>query len=104
MTLREQIARVAAELTESVDRQNFAGAANCAGRLGDLVREAARDLPPTESAESVEEGMRALAAARRKACVTRARMAERLRRLQRAASYRAPGCAATRAHTWSVSA
>jgi len=100
MTPGEQAERAAAELHEAVERQDFARAAERAGRFGELVRQVARGLPAREAAGVIGEACRELESARRKVVVARARIAGRLRRLQRTAPYRAPSRASV--HTWSV--
>ncbi|HUK19469.1 MAG TPA: hypothetical protein VLW65_23775 [Bryobacteraceae bacterium] len=102
MTLRGQAEQAAAELHEAVVRRDFALAAERAGRLGELVRQVAVGLPAREAAVLIGEACRAIESARRKVVVARARMAGRLRRLQRTAPYRAPSRASV--HTWSVDA
>ncbi len=100
MTLGGQAKRMEAELHEALARQDFALAAERAGRFGKLVRQTARSLPAAEAAAVIAEACRALESARRTVLVARARMAGRLRRLQRAAPYRAGSRAEV--HTWSV--
>jgi hypothetical protein len=102
MTLQSQLEMAAAELQASVKRQDFARASACAGRYGELLQRVARELPAAEAAQRVGEGRRRLESARRKVCVARARIGERLRTLARSAGYRTPAGKAV--HTWSVQA
>jgi hypothetical protein len=102
MSLLEKLGLAAAELEAASRRQDFAGASACAARYAELLQQAMRELPPDEAARHVSEAGRRFEAARRKICVARARIADRLRNLQGSASYRMPGQAAT--HTWSVRA
>jgi len=102
MNLQFQLESAAAELQDAVDRQDFAGAADCAARYGELLRRAVRELPAADAVRQAGEGSRRLESARRKICVARARIGERLRRLARTAGYRTPAGKAV--HTWSVEA
>ena len=102
MSLPFQLESAAAALQAAVERQDFARASACAAHYGELLQRAVRELPAAAAAQQVGEGSRRLESARRKICVARARMAERLRKLVRAARYRTP--AGKTVHTWSVQA
>lgn len=100
MNFQSQLESAAAALQGAVDRRDFAAASDCAAHYGELLQRAIQELPPAEAARQVGEGSRRLESARRKACVARARIGERLRTLVRAASYGRP--APKSVHTWSV--
>ena len=92
--------RLAADVHDAVARQDFAQAAIRADRFGELARQTAAALPAVRAAEVIGEACRSLESARRKACVARARLADRLRRLQQLAPYSATSNSAL--HTWVV--
>jgi len=100
MNLQSQLDSVAAALQDAVDRRDFAAASDCATRYGDLLRQAFRELPADDAARQFGEGSRRIESARRKMCVARARLGERLRTLIRSAGYRS--AAPPSLHTWSV--
>lgn len=100
MSPAEQFRETVAELDELVYKQDFPAAAECAARLAELARRAGREHLPDETISPVAESMRIIETARRKICVSRARMQAYLLRLEGAAEY----CAAVgpARHTWSV--
>lgn len=102
MSLQLQLESAADALRSAVERQDFAGAAACAGHYGELLQRAIRELPAAEAARQVGTGARQLEHARRHTCVARARVGERLRKLIQSARYRPP--AAKVEYTWSVQA
>jgi hypothetical protein len=102
MSLQSQLESAADALRFAMERQDFSGAAACAGHYGELLRRAIRELPAAEAAQQVGMGVGRLEHARRQTCVARARMGARLRKLIQSARYRPP--AAKAEYTWSVQA
>lgn len=102
MSLPEKLRATAAELENASQREDFNGASVCAARYMELLQKAAGDLPPAEMARHVTEASQSVEAARRKICVARARIADRLRKLRGSVNYRAS--VQTPTHTWSVPA
>jgi hypothetical protein len=102
MSVREELEQLAAEVHLAVAHQDFAGAAERAGVYVQRLHDVSKHLPAGEAAELVQRASSTLKSARRKVCIARALMAERLRRLQRAAGYSPRPRAAV--HTWSVNA
>lgn len=100
MSAAEQIGLLAAELDEFAFRQDFPAVAERVTRLTELVRRLGRDYPPAEAAALAAESLRMIETARRKVCVSRARMQECKHRLERAAEYCFAHSAAV--HTWTV--
>ena len=102
MSIQLELESAAEALCFAVERRDFVGAAACAGHYGELLKRAMRELPAAEAAQHVGTGVSRLEHERRKTCVVRARMAERLRKLIHSARYRPPAARAER--TWSVQA
>lgn len=100
MSLEEKLELAAAELAAAADRRDFSSASACAARYAELIQQAVRELPRPQAAQHVKAAGHRLETARRKICVARARIADRLRRLHRASGYRLPAEIAV--HTWSV--
>jgi len=91
---------MAVEMDELVSGQEFSAAANCAALLVEWVRDTAAGRPPAERIALLTESGQAIEMARRKICVARARMADRLLRLERSAEYCDLHSAGV--HTWAV--
>jgi hypothetical protein len=102
MSVAVELEQASAELDAMVARQDFSGAQSVAGRIGELLRSGMTEKPSAEAAELIREGISTIEGARRKICAMRARMAERLRRLERTAHYAARP--RPTAHTWSMEA
>ena len=100
MSLEEKLEAAAAELASAADRRDFSAASACGARYAELLERAVRELPRSRASQEIRAASQRFEAARRKICVARARIAGRLRRLQRAAGYRTPIEMAV--HTWSV--
>ena len=95
MTAEQQFSRMADELDKLVSQQDFSAAADCAARLAAWAQSGA-----SETASMGRAALGAIENARRKICVSRARMADCLVRLERAAEYSTRGAAGV--HTWTV--
>lgn len=100
MSIREELERLAAEVHGAVAQQDFAAAAERAGFYAERIREVSSQLPAEEAMEFIQQGCNTLKSARRKVCIARALVADRLRRLQRTGGY-SPGRGAV-VHTWSI--
>lgn len=100
MSLEEKLDSAAAELAAAAHRRDFSAASACAARYAELIQQAVRELPRHQAERQFKAATERFEMARRKLCAARAKIADSLRRVQRAACYRTP--AATVVHTWSI--
>jgi len=100
MTPGEDIESQARALREAVSTADFGRAAQSAKLYCQAIRSRAKEVPRPEAARLASEAQQLLEWARRHLSVDRARLAYRLREVQRLARYHPPP--PTPPHTWAI--